>query len=370
MAALHLVHIFSTFDAGGPQVRSCEIIKGLPAGYRHTICAMNGRYGAASRLPDDGTTQCRDLPLRSGKSFAWFKLIGHLRALKPDLILTYNWGAMDAVFAARLGRIAPIVHAEDGFGPEEAQRQFKRRVIARRLLLRRVSAVVVPSKTLERIALETWKLKPNMLHYVWNGIDGEEFCPGDKGLARSDLGLPKDALVLGSVGAFRAEKNHRLLVAAFATARLGPDVSLLLVGNGEKESELRQMAQELGVADSCVFAGRLENALAAYRAMDVFVLPSKSEQMPVALLEAMACGLPVVATDVGDVSIMLHEANRDFVCANADVNAFARALRRMCTDIGLRKEIGTKNREHSLACYPKAGMIARYDEIYRTAIKG
>ena len=74
--------------------------------------------------------------------------------------------------------------------------------------------------------------------------------------------------------------------------------------------------------------------------------------------------------DVGDVGVMLPETNRELVCANEDVDAFASELRQLCSDGGLRKEIGAKNREHCLACYPRAGMIARYDELYRGGIRG
>ena len=138
---------------------------------------------------------------------------------------------------------------------------------------------------------------------------------------------------------------------------------------GFEQTRAEELAYELGVANNCIFAGRLENAVAAYRAMDVFVLPSKTEQMPVALLEAMACGLPVVATDVGDVKHMLSVHNQDLVSKNEDTDALAHALRRISGDRHLRDELGAKNREHCLACYPLAGMIAMYDELYQQAIQ-
>ena len=148
---LQLFHLFSTFDPGGPEVRTAELIARLPEGeFEHRILAMDGRWGCRERVPAERVREWVDPPGGGGLAAA-LRLGRLLAARRPDLVLTYNWGAMEAVLGARLRRL-PLLHHEDGFGPDEVKAQKNRRVWARRLLLRRARGVVVPSRGLARIA--------------------------------------------------------------------------------------------------------------------------------------------------------------------------------------------------------------------------
>jgi glycosyltransferase involved in cell wall biosynthesis len=359
---VHVLHVFSTFDPGGPEVRTAELIRRLPPSFEHSILAMDGRYGCRSRVPKDRVREWLGPPPARGLALP-ARLRRLIAARSPDLVATYNWGAIEAVLACWLARI-PVIHHEEGFGPEEVLRQKTRRVLARRLLLRTAKRVVVPSLALARIASSLWRLPASLVQLLPNGVDLARFCPGDRAAARTALGIPEAALVVGSVGRLAQPKNQQLLLRAFAP--LSPTCRLLLVGAGPDLPELRKTAESLGVAERVHFAGAMEDPLPAYRAMDVYAASSTTEQMPVTVLEAMAVGLPVVSTDTGDVRSMVSEQNRRFVVPASRLGEMLLAL---AADRGLRRVVGAANRKHCARTYAVERMVDAYARLYGEAAR-
>ena len=135
--------------------------------------------------------------------------------LNPALLVTYNWGAIEWALAATFTNI-PYVHVVDGFGPEEAERQLARRVWFRRLALARCSRIVVPSRTLHRLAKEVWRLPDNRIVHIPNGIDADRFARQPDAQLLSALGIPRDRRIVGTVATLRPEKNIARLLRAFA----------------------------------------------------------------------------------------------------------------------------------------------------------
>src|SRR5262245_11373168 len=148
----HLLHVFATFRLGGPQARTIALANRVPERFSHTIMAMDGNFEAAPGLSERVRVTLRQPPRRrSSAIFPWL-LARVVRQVRPDLVITYNWGSMDALVGARLASVAPIIHTEDGFGPDEAVSLKLRRVLARRVFLNTIHATVVGSRTLEDIA--------------------------------------------------------------------------------------------------------------------------------------------------------------------------------------------------------------------------
>jgi glycosyltransferase involved in cell wall biosynthesis len=308
-----------------------------------------------------------------------------LGAERPDLVLTYNFGAMDAALAARtLG--LPLVHHEDGFLPDEARRQLPRRAAYRRLALRRARAVVVISETLRRIAVDTWRLDPERVTYVPNGIDLERFSPerdsaGARAL-RAELGIPAGALVVGAVGHLRPEKNLPRLVEACAQAAAELDLHLLILGEGPERERIERAAAVGALAGRVHLVGHHRDPRDHYLAMDVFASSSDTEQMPISLLEAMASALPVAATDVGDVRSMLPEEQRRLVTApdrDSDgaagdkaggARALAASLSTLGADPDLRRRLGAANRARVAERFDLEVMTRAYRELYDAALCG
>lgn len=293
-----LMHAFSTFKLGGPQARFVQLAQALGPAYRHLIVAMDDCYDAAERL---GPGVCWE-PLRVANqrggalaNRAAFRAV--LAKVKPDLLLSYNWGAIEWA-AANWPRCVPQVHVEDGFGPEEANEQLPRRVWTRRVLLGWTGVpVVVPSQTLLGLARDVWRLPARGVQFIPNGVTLPE---------SPSTGLrPDRVLTVGTVAGLRAEKNLSRLIHAFAALRARQPARLLIVGEGPERAALQALAQTLDVADDVTFTGYLSHPQDRLADMDVFALSSNTEQLPMALLEAMAHGVPVVATRVGDVPGMV-----------------------------------------------------------------
>jgi glycosyltransferase involved in cell wall biosynthesis len=354
-----LLHVFSTFAVGGPQVRFCTIADRLGPGWHHDIIAMDGNFACRARLAPHVSVGFPLTEIRKGKTLGnvW-RFQRALRAWRPDLLVTYNFGAIEWAIANLLAR-RPHVHIEDGFGPEERDRQLPRRVWLRRLVLRRAT-VALPSRTLWRIATDIWRLDPARLRYLPNGIFLPRFAAGPASV------WPGEGPVIGTVAALRAEKNLGRLLHAFALVRRDRPARLVIVGDGPERPALEALANTLGVAASTIFAGHMAETPRAYRAFDVFALSSDTEQMPLSVLEAMAASLPVAATDVGDVAAMLAEQNRPFVTP-LEPAALAEAMASLLDRPGLRRAIGAANRARVAREYDEAAMLRAYAALFGAA---
>ncbi len=306
----HLLHVFSNFVPTGPELRTVALIGAFGGEFRHSILSMDGRTSAAERLPAGVEVRLLPSPPRAGSLATARRLRRLLAEEKPDLVLTYNWGAFDMLLAARSAGFRRLVHHEEGFNEDEAESFKLRRVLARRLALPGAHRLVVPSQRLQGIATTLWKLPADKIRLIPNGIPLDRFIPGrDTGL-RARLGIPEGATVAGAVGSLRAVKNFARLLEACAAA---PDVHVLVVGDGEDRPALERRAAAPDLAGRVHFAGYQADPAPFYRAMDLFALSSDSEQMPLCLVEAMASGLPVAATDVGDVRAMLPMEQAPFL---------------------------------------------------------
>jgi len=356
-----ILSIFATFAVGGPQVRFAALANHYGRAWRHAIIAMDGRYDSAERLSPslDVTFPAVDTAGGVLTNLAVFRRA--LGRLAPDVLVTHNWGSIDWAMANLVPGGVRHVHIEDGFGPEEATTQFRRRILWRRLVLQR-SSIVLPSLTLKKIATEVWRLPPARLHYIPNGLDLHRFRPAAALQARAKV-RGDTAPLIGAVATLRAEKNlSRLLRAARLLHDEGTAFRLAIVGGGPERPKLEALAADLGLGDAVVFEGALADPAQAYRALDVFALSSDTEQMPLSVLEAMASGLPVAATTVGDVPQMLAAENQPYL-AKTDDAALAAALRPLLRDASLRRTVGAANRLKAERDYDAQVMFRRYGEL-------
>jgi len=362
----HLLHVFPTFVPGGYQVRAARLIGAFGDAYRHTLCALDGRLDALELLPPGAPAHTLAPPPRRASALAVRDLRRLLRAARPDLLLTYNWGAIEAVVAGRtLGM--RMLHHEDGFLPDEAAGFKRRRVWARRAVLRWPRRVIVPSHRLHAIATELWRLPLDRLTLIPNGVRAEDYSPRDGNPAlRAQLGIPAGAFVVGSVGHLRAEKNPVRLAEAVARMRT-PGVHLLLLGDGPERERVAEAARAGGLGARAHLVGHVADPRGHYRAMDAFALSSDTEQMPVALIEAMATSLPAAATDVGDVARIVPESGRAFVVPPS-AERLAAALDQLAEAPDERAALGRAGRERVERTYSFDAMAAAHRACYAAAL--
>lgn len=334
---------------------------------RHVVLtAVPGALGAAAmidegidvRFPDDAPSLQGKPGLRRYRQLAAY-MSGF------DLVLTYNWGAMDAVMTRRIfGRsLPPLVHHEDGFNADEAVRLRSDRNGFRRLALPAAHALVVPSHTLETIARNVWKQPATRVRRIPNGIDVAAY--GRPTLAIPGLKKGKGEIIVGTLAGLRPVKNLSRLVRCAAAL---PQLRIVIVGEGEDRQAIMASAEQLGMADRVVMPGHLRNPEKFVGHFDLFALSSDSEQFPISLVEAMAAGLAVVSTDVGDVRNMVAAENRDFIVPVRNERAFHDALKAVASDPELRHRLGVANRQKAQAAYDESAMIAAYRTLYDGAL--
>ncbi len=363
----HLLHVLPSFAVGGIQIRLARLINGFGRRYRHTIVSLDGSMLCRDRLAPDldvafeaGPSADKPLPLRLADCRSV------VRRHAPDLLLTYNWGAIEWALANRLLGHARHVHFEDGFGPEEAEHQLPRRMLMRRWALAGAAQVIVPSRSLAAIALNDWRLPPTQVRHIPNGIDTEALL-ADRGTEARLFQRHADEIIIGTVAPLRREKNLGRLLRAVASLDRALPARLVIAGGGSEKQALEDLARDLDLGDRVVFLGPVAEARRALSLFDIFALSSDTEQMPLTILEAMAAGLPVATVDVGDVRHMLAPGNRILVTAKGDEAGLAAALARLASDAELRRDLGLRNQTHVRETYPWRRMEEAYDRLFTDA---
>jgi glycosyltransferase involved in cell wall biosynthesis len=363
MSCEHVLHVFPSFGIGGVPLRMVRIINHLGKQFRHTVVALDNNFDAAEGVA--GGLDVAVLPVRGVKRGTLRNLMDSalaLRRLRPDLLLTYNWGAMEWAAASRFSPVSRHLHLEAGFSLGEADSQILRRVLFRRWALARCERVVVPSRQLEDLAHRVWRLPVSRVVYVPNGVDTARFAvpvsDGVPGFVRRP-----GEMVIGTVAPLRLEKNIGRLLRVFAMLKFPRPLRLIIAGDGGQRASLERLAAELGIANHVIFTGRVlpEAVLGTF---DIFVLSSDTEQMPNALLEAMAASRAIAAVNVGDVKKIVCEDNREFIVDRDDAMAFAGALTRLLGDPERRRALGCTNRRRVVAEFSQERMFSAYSQIF------
>ncbi|WP_375395039.1 glycosyltransferase family 4 protein [uncultured Sphingomonas sp.] len=369
-APVKILHLHSSFDWGGKEARAVRLMNAFGAAARHVIVSgVPGATGATIGIAKQIRYEiAQDPPPLTGRpSVARYEAIAKfMRGF--DLVLSYNWGAIDGAMARRVFAkdAPPLVHHEDGFNADEAGGLKTQRNVYRRMALGAAHALVVPSQALEAIALKTWKQAPAKVHRIVNGIETARFAqkPDPKvipGLVRG----PKD-VVIGAVAGLRAVKDLPALVRA--CGGLSGRFKLVIVGEGPERDTIRQAAAAMGIADRLVMPGFLDRPHRYVGLFDILALSSLSEQFPISVVEAMAAGLPIAAPPVGDVPLMVAPENAPFIAEAAGEVFLRDAIQPLLLDADLRGAVGAANRTKARAEYDETLMIARYRALYEGAM--
>ncbi len=245
-----------------------------------------------------------------------------------------------------------------------------------RLVLGSYEGIVALAKTHADYLVKREGIGEERIRIIPNGVDAGRFRPArsaeERGAARSSLSIPASSFVVVIVAALRPEKNHGMLLAA--AAMIGArrdDFVFCVVGEGPEAGELQRRSRELSLGDAVRFTGRRDDIPAILSAADAAVLCSHPvvETFPLAVLEAMSCGLPVVASDVGAVREMLADGEEGRIIAPGDVGALADALVALADAPDEGRRMGARGRERVLRDFTVEGMVGRYARMFGEALE-
>ena len=293
------------------------------------------------------------------------RLARTLRRLRPDVVHSRNWGALDAVLAARLVRVPVVIHGEHGREVADPAGLNPRRNRIRRALSPLVDRFVTVSHDLERWLVHTVGIAGRKVVTIHNGVDTDRFtdegrCP----VGRAALGVADDALVIGTVGRLDPVKDQQGLLDAFAALPRPDRGVLVVVGDGPCRDALAARAAEPDLAGRVRLLGERADVATALSGFDVFALPSIAEGISNTILEAMACGLPVVATRTGGNPELVVEGVTGALVPVGDRGALARALGAYADDAHLRGLHGKAGRARAVEQFSLARMTRRHRELY------
>ncbi|MWV28507.1 glycosyltransferase [Aurantiacibacter rhizosphaerae] len=366
-----ILHLHSTFDTGGKELRNVRLINEWGREVDHAIVSGDlERRGAAALIGKKARISWPKFPSLKGKPTPG-RLVALAKAMAGyDLVCTYNWGAIDAVMAhtvfADAFKLPPLVHHEDGFNEDEVKKLKRSRNWYRKIALGRTAALVVPSARLEDIALNVWDQPRTRVRRIPNGIDTRAYAAPPKRDILPGLIKHKDEFWIGTLAGLRQVKQLDVLVRAMDW--LPQDWQLVIAGEGPEREALLAEAERIGVEDRVHLPGFVANPAKLVGLFDIFALSSHSEQFPISVVEAMAAGLPVVAPRVGDIGSMVSSDNGpalvDPVTDAESEKALAKSLSRLAQDPATRKRMGQANRQKARDEFDERRMIERYRALY------
>jgi sugar transferase (PEP-CTERM/EpsH1 system associated) len=367
-----ICHVIHHLVVGGMENGLINLINHLPADrYRHAVLCIEGFSDFRQRIQRPDVDVIALDRSRNGVLEVRREIFRICRQRRPAVVHTRSLSGLDALLPAWLAGVRRRVHSEHGWDVDNLAGQAWKPALLRRLHSPLVDRYVVVSKDIERFLQQRIGIRPGRITQIYNGVDTERFVPAPP---VGDIAWPpgfegEGVLRFGTVGRMQPVKDHATLLRAIAllAARqpaLRPRVRLVIVGDGPLLAATRDLAQTLGIADIVWLPGSSDRVPQWLRSIDVFVLPSLNEGISNTILEAMASGLPIVASRVGGNVELVAEGRTGQLVPPGNVEQLAGALERYTTDEALRREHGKATRRLALERFSLAAMVGSYQAVY------
>jgi sugar transferase (PEP-CTERM/EpsH1 system associated) len=377
---LLVVHLVEALAAAQSEHGLLSLIRHLPAErYRHAIVCLHDAGDYQAGLREHGVDVV-NLHKGEGRDLLhYLRLFRVLRKLQPDLIHTRNRAGLFAQVVAALAGVRRRVHAE--YGRELPRRSGRlaglRARALRRLLCPLIDHFIAVSGELEQWLIESIGAEPARVSQIANGVDSVQFHPrlGPAAAVGPPGFMQDDAFVIGSVGHMDADSSHATLVEAFLRLIASPHpaharLRLLIVGDGPARAECQAMLHRAGAAQRAWLPGVRPDLPQLLRAMDLFVLPSRVEDRSNAILEAMASGLPVIATSVGCHPDLVHPGFTGILVPPMSPDLLASAVADYCRIPAIAARHGARARSHVIARHSMPAMARDYLAVYDALTRG
>jgi sugar transferase (PEP-CTERM/EpsH1 system associated) len=367
-----VAHILHRFDTGGLESGVVNLINHMPTdAYRHVVIALTEVTDFRLRL-QRAEVACIALHKPPGQGVKLYpRLWRLLRQLRPVIVHTRNLAALEMQPAAWAAGVPCRIHGEHGRDVEDLDGSSVRHQRIRRLYAPFVHRYVALSQDLQGYLVQRVGIAPSRIEQIYNGVDADRFRPALDG-ARDRAAMPFDAaehVVFGTVGRMQTVKHQILLARAFVdlltqAPSLRTRARLAMIGDGPLRADAMAILATAGLSDLAWLPGERRDVAELLRALDVFVLPSLAEGVSNTILEAMATGLPVIATAVGGNPELVDDGRTGRVVPPDDVAAMASAMRQLIEDAGLRLAMGRSARAEIEQRFSLQAMVQAYRTVY------
>ncbi|CAL95890.1 TIGR03088 family PEP-CTERM/XrtA system glycosyltransferase [Azoarcus olearius] len=366
-----IMHVVYSFDVGGLENGVVNLINRLPEDdFRHSVVALTRCAPAFCERVTRRDVDFISLHKPQGHGIQLYPALYRLfRARRPAVVHTRNLAALEAVVPAWAARVPVRIHGEHGWDASDPDGRSRKFQWMRRLYTPFVSRYVALSGHLERYLHDAVGISPARIERICNGVDTRRFQVARPRalIAGAPVGADGE-IVVGTVGRLQTVKDQVNLVRAFALAlQQAPDVTgarLVIAGDGPQRAQVEAEIARSGIGERVWLAGERKDVPDVMRGLDVFVLPSLAEGISNTILEAMACGLPVLATDVGGNAELVAAGDTGGLVPPADSQAMATALIAYLRHPALRQRHGEAGRRRAEAVFSLDGMINRYHALY------
>ncbi len=365
----NILYIFVTLPIGGAEEHLLTVLKNIDKSrYAPIVCCIREKGVIGEEIENLGVAV-----ISLGRKSKFFDLrvvrdlLKIIRGENIQLIHAHLYHAnMYARIAAFFSKI-PVVITEHNI---YSRYKFKRRII-NRLLAKKTEVIIAVSETVKTyIAKRDW-LRSSLIEVVYNGIDISKFStPLSKAEARKKIGISTDCTLLGTVGRLVKQKGHIYLINAMNRIKdVVPDIKLLIVGSGSLESYLRETVSAQHLNEYVVFLGSRRDIPDILKALDIFVLPSLWEGLPIAILEAMGASLPVIATRVGSIAEIISDGADGIVVPPCDEDALAGAILDLSSNRQKAELLSDRAKKTVFEKFNSVGMTRKIEAIYQTVLR-
>jgi sugar transferase (PEP-CTERM/EpsH1 system associated) len=364
-----IAHVVHRFDVGGLENGVVNLLNRLPRErFRHVVIALTEVTDFRRRVE---RSDVRFIALAKGpgqgaKLFP--KLFRMFREIRPDIVHSRNLAALEAAFPAWLAGVPVRLHGEHGRDMGDLDGSNAKYRLVRKAYRPFVSHYVALSRDLERYLVEAIGVDASRVTRIVNGVDVQRFRPGTRERPASWPFDDAKLCVVGTVGRLQPVKNQALLAKAFVRAleiepAMRARLRLAIVGEGPLRGEIERTLAAAHASELAWLPGARDDVAEVMRALDVFVLPSRAEGISNTLLEAMASGLPLIATNVGGNAELVTDDELGMLVPEGDAEAMARALLRYA-DTQNARSAGAAARRSAERLFGLDTMVASYAALY------
>ncbi len=366
-----VAHLIYRLTRGGLENGLVNLINSMPAfRYRHAVVCITDFDDFRNEI------RSRDVPVfalekRPGHDPGYYRRLWRLlRELRPQLIHTRTFAALDSLWAALAAGVPARVHGEHGRDLDDWEREPRRRRAVRRLTDPIIDHYIAVSDDIASCLRRHLKVSQERITRIYNGVDTRRFRPAESPARRAfPPGFQEsDAVVIGTVGNLREVKNPEGLIRAFSllcsSGGKGRErLRLVMIGEGPLRGACARLVSESGLEGRAWLAGKRSDVPELLRGMDIFVLPSHTEGTSNAILEAMATGLPVVAVNAGGNAELVRHGETGLLVPSSEPAALAAAMSRYVEDAGLRRRHGAAGRRRA-ETFSLEKMAGAYAAVY------